>query len=47
MFTYQISYLLRNLKELQRKGKNKITEGELEKEVTKRSIISYTPDKKN
>ena len=45
MFTYQISYLLRNLKELQRKGKSEITGEELEKEVIKRSAISYTPDK--
>jgi len=44
MFTYQISYLLRNLRELQKSGKNRLTEPELKKEL-KKSIVAYTPDK--
>ena len=44
MFTYQISYILRNLREIQRLGKNILTEPELQKEL-KKSIVAYTPDK--
>jgi len=46
MFTYQISYLLRNLRELQKSGKDRVTELELAKEL-KKSVVAYTPDKKN
>jgi len=46
MFTYKISYLLRNLRALQEAGKATLTEKEL-KEETKKAIVSYTPDKKN
>ena len=44
MFTYQISYIIRNLRELQRKGKDRVTEEELKKELRK-SQVAYTPDK--
>ena len=43
MFTYQISYILRNLRELQKSGKDGITEPELKKEL-KKSVVAYTPD---
>jgi len=46
MFTYKISYLLRNLRTLQEAGKATLIEKEL-KEESKRAIVSYTPDKKN
>ena len=46
MFTYQISYILRNLRALQESGKATLTEEELKKELRK-SIVAYTPDKKN
>ena len=46
MFTYQISYILRNLRALQESGKATITEKELKEEL-KKSVVAYTPDKKN